>query len=82
MDYDYEVIYRAGHENKAADALSYPHESGTLYAISLPKSTLLDDIHNLWIWWDATLDQEMHSTTKLNFEIMQYMIPCSFTRFD
>lgn len=47
MDYDCEVIYRVGHQNTAADGLSFQHESDTLYAISLLKSTLLDDIHKL-----------------------------------
>lgn len=44
MGYDYEVIYRSGHENKVADALSRQTENSTLTAISTPQSTLWNEI--------------------------------------
>ena len=43
MGYDYEIEYRPGRENKAADALSRLH--GDLAAISCPRPAWLEEIH-------------------------------------
>ncbi|KAF8404529.1 hypothetical protein HHK36_009415 [Tetracentron sinense] len=48
MGYDYEIVYRSGKENVAADGLSQVHEGGSevlqLAALSIPYSTLMIDI--------------------------------------
>lgn len=53
MGYDYEVIYRAGDENKVADALSRQTENSTLTAISTPQSTLWNEIRAMYNKDDA-----------------------------
>ena len=48
MAYAYEAVYRAGHENRVADALSIQHEEVSLNALFVPKSTTSDDIHKMY----------------------------------
>uniref|UniRef100_A0A2N9H8H7 RNA-directed DNA polymerase n=1 Tax=Fagus sylvatica TaxID=28930 RepID=A0A2N9H8H7_FAGSY len=43
MGFDYEIVYRPGRDNKAADALSRLH--GALVAISSPQHAWLTEIH-------------------------------------
>ena len=44
MGYDYEIEYRPGQENKAADALSKLH--GELSAVTYQQPTWLEEIRN------------------------------------
>lgn len=45
LGYDYEIIYRSGSSNRAADALSRVHDdSGSLHVISSPTFTGIDEI--------------------------------------
>ena len=53
MGYDYEVIYRARHENKVAGALSRQTENSTLTSISAPQSTLSIESHAMYSKDDA-----------------------------
>uniref|UniRef100_A0A2N9HQL5 Reverse transcriptase n=1 Tax=Fagus sylvatica TaxID=28930 RepID=A0A2N9HQL5_FAGSY len=43
MGFDYEIVYRPGRENKAADALSRLH--GELSAVSCPQHSWLEELH-------------------------------------
>nr|GEZ93895.1 Ty3/gypsy retrotransposon protein [Tanacetum cinerariifolium] len=47
LEYDFEVYYKPGKENRVADALSRP-EPSTLMAISNPKATWLDDLRTYY----------------------------------
>lgn len=44
VGYDYEITYKRGKTNSVADAFSRVQGSPTLDAISIPQSSLLDDI--------------------------------------
>jgi len=48
VGYDYEITYRPGKTNSAADALSSVHGSPTLDAIFVPQSSLWDEIKELY----------------------------------
>ena len=51
IGYDFEIIYRSGKENKAADALSRLHEplgSSTLMRISSPIATWVEQLKQEW----------------------------------
>lgn len=49
MGYDYEILYRPGHENSAADALSRRPNSPTLHHLHLATVTLWDEIKEAYI---------------------------------
>ncbi|KAF8407056.1 hypothetical protein HHK36_006181 [Tetracentron sinense] len=50
LGYDYEIIFRKGADNVAADALSRQfEESGTAMAISFPYTTWVDDATRRWV---------------------------------
>ncbi|KAL9437883.1 hypothetical protein AB3S75_023702 [Citrus x aurantiifolia] len=44
MGYDYEIVYRPGRENKAADALSRRSDSPLLYLLFVPQIAIWDEI--------------------------------------
>ena len=44
MGYDYEIIYRLGHENLVADAVSRKSSSPILLHLHVPMVTIWDEI--------------------------------------
>ncbi|KAJ0082944.1 hypothetical protein Patl1_11657 [Pistacia atlantica] len=44
MGYDYEIIYRPGHENSTADTLSRKSSSPVLHHLHVPEVTIWDEI--------------------------------------
>ena len=49
LGYDYQIIYKKGHENVIADALSHQfEEESTLLAISLPIPEWIEEARKEW----------------------------------
>ena len=49
LGYDYEIIYKKGHENVIADDLTHQfEEESTLLAISLPIPKWIEEAHKEW----------------------------------
>ena len=61
LGYDYEIIYKKGHENIVVDALSHQfEEESTLLAISLPIPEWIEEAHKEWFlhpWLSQLINQ-------------------------
>jgi len=49
LGYDYEIIYRLGHENSATDALSRRSGSPVLHHLHMPIVTIWDEIQKAYV---------------------------------
>jgi len=59
LGYDYEIIYRPGHENSAADALSHRYDSLVLHHLHLPTMIIWDEIQKAYVG-DAYIESLTH----------------------
>jgi len=48
LGYDYEIIYRLGHENSAMDALSHKSDSPVLHYLHMPTVTIWHEIQKAY----------------------------------
>ncbi|KAA8544712.1 hypothetical protein F0562_019441 [Nyssa sinensis] len=63
LGYDYEIQYRPGRENSAADALSWKADSPILHHLSCPQVALWDDIKKAMQTDNVLLSKKASATT-------------------
>ncbi|KAH9658539.1 hypothetical protein KPL70_023536 [Citrus sinensis] len=66
MGYDYEIVYRPGRENKAADALSRRSDSPLLYLLFVSQIAIWDEIKEA-----TSSDEYMQTILTVKFETLK-----------